>query len=75
LEQAMKEQNGKFNELLRAINELAKVKTTGEFKVVAESPKLPIWQKRTIYVGVVVGIIYFLFEIVMKILLLFGIVL
>jgi hypothetical protein len=75
LEQAMKDQNGKFSELIRAINELAKMKTTGEFNVIAKSPKLPIWQKIVIYFGIGVCIFYFLFEISMKVLSLFDIVL
>lgn len=75
LEQAIKEQNGKFNELVRAINELAKVKTTGEFKVIAESPRLPIWKKTVVYGGIGVSILYFLSEIAIKALSFFGITL
>lgn len=68
LEQAMKDHNGKLSELIGGINELSRAKTTGEFKVIARSPKLPVWQKIAIYVGVGLCIIYFLFEITNKIL-------
>jgi hypothetical protein len=67
LENSMKEQNGKLNELIRAIHELAKVKTTGEINVIASSPKLPIWQKSGLYIGASLCIIYFLSEIINKI--------
>jgi hypothetical protein len=75
LELAIKENNGKLSELIRGINELAREKTTGEFNVIAKSPKLPIWQKLGIYVGASLCIIYFLFEIASKILSLFDIAL
>jgi len=75
LEQAMKEQNGKLGELIRGINDLASAKTTGEFKVIAKSPKLPIWQKLAIYLGAGLCIVYFLFEITIKILSFFDIAL
>ncbi len=68
LEQAMKDHNGKLSELIRGINDLARAKTTGEFNVIAKSPKLPLWQKIGIYVGAGLFIIYFLIEITFKIL-------
>jgi len=75
LEQAMKEQNGKLSELIRGINELARAKTSGEITVIAKSPKIPIWQKLAIYLGAGLCIVYFLFEITIKILSFFDIVL
>lgn len=68
LEQAMKDQNGKLSELIRGINDLARAKTTGEFNVIAKSPKLPVWQKIGIYLGASLCVFYFLFEIIIKIL-------
>ncbi len=73
LEHAMKEQNGKLSELIRGINELARIKPNSEFNVNNKSFKLPIWQKISIYIGAGLCIIYFLFEITIKILTFFGI--
>lgn len=44
-EKIIEKQNNKIDDLTKSINELAKIKTSGEIKVILETPKIPKWFK------------------------------
>jgi CHASE3 domain sensor protein len=72
-EKIIDKQNVKIDDLTKSIKDLAQIKTSGEIKVISESPKIPQWLKISIIAGGSIIVLSSLFSIIMKIIALFGI--